>query len=122
MSKMKKETSKVPETVDFPLAETADILLAVDDRPEKKVSIPEWGFSVMVRPIDARTAALISRSVSDEKGGVDGFEYMARTILEGVVRPRFGPQHLEMLKTKSNDAFVRLFNEIAGKKKEPSSN
>lgn len=120
--KIKKQTSKVPEIVDLPLASSADALLAVDDRPEKKVNIPEWGFSVMVRPIDAKTAALISRSVSDEKGSVDGFEYMARTILEGVTKPRLGPQHLEMLKAKSNDAFVRLFNEIAGKKKEPSSN
>lgn len=109
-------------TEKLPVAQSADELFAIDDRPERTVEIPEWGRSVVVRELDARTMALISKSTTDEKGNIDHIEFSARVVMEGIVKPRLSPAHLDKLKERSNSAFLRIYTEISGKKKEQSSN
>jgi hypothetical protein len=106
----------------LPRAKSADELFKLDDRPAREIDIPEWGVSVLVRELDAKTMALISKSTTSDSGIVDSVEFSARVILEGIVEPKLSPTHLEQLKTRSNAAFLRLYNEIAGKKKESLKN
>lgn len=103
----------------LPMASTAEELLSFDDRPERIVEMPEWGFSVVVREPDMKTFLLISKSTVGDDGKPDTAEMMARTILEGVVKPAIGVHLLEKLKEKSSAAILRLYKEISdGKKKE----
>lgn len=104
----------------LPRATSADQLFQVDDRPAREIEVPEWGCSVLVRELDAKTMALISRSTSNDKGDIDTVEFSARVMLEGIVDPKLEPHHLEMLKSRSNSAFLRVYNAISGKKKDAS--
>jgi len=106
----------------LPLAENADEIFEIDDRPERIIEVPEWGKSVVVRELDAKTMAIITKSTTDEKGNIDSVEFSSRVILEGMVKPKLSPAHIEKLKARSNRAFLRVYNEIAEKKKEPLNN
>jgi len=119
MNKKGKKTDMTQEML--PLAKTADELFSIDDREPRQLNVPEWGFSIMIQDLDARKMAMISRSTTDEKGEIDSLEFSSRVILEGVVKPPLEPRHLEVLKGRSHAAFLRVFNAINSKKKEPSN-
>jgi hypothetical protein len=103
----------------LPIAESFDVILACNDRPEETIDIPEWGCSVVVREPDAETMVRISAS-SERDGKMDTLDYMSKVIVAGVVRPAMSAAHVEALKKKSNTAVLRLFNRITGKKNEQS--
>lgn len=106
----------------FPICENPDEIFAIADREPFPVDVPEWGKTLMVQELDAATMAIIHKSTTDANGKIDNIEYSARVVLEGTVKPKFQPHHIEMLKKRSNTAFLRVFAAIhGGKKKEPSS-
>ena len=107
-------------TKDLPIATNADQIFERNDRPEKTISVPEWGCSIVARPLDARTVSVISASTTNAKGETDSLEFAARYMFESVIQPKMEPRHIEMIKERNNIVFLRVYGEIAGKKKEPS--
>lgn len=108
---------KKPDCNPLPVPETADELFSIEDRPEQTIEIPEWGFSVVVREPDAKTTIALQKGATDKDGNYDIHEFRFRFVLESIIKPKTGIEHLERLKGKSNRAFLRLLNSI-GKKKE----
>lgn len=104
----------------LPRIKTADDLFAINDRPTEELDVPEWGGSVIVRPLDARTISNIAKATQAADGTIENAEYSARVILEGMVEPKLEPHHLEKLKERNNAAYLRVFNAIHNKKKEVS--
>lgn len=92
------------------MKQAADIL-AMDDRPEFRVEVPEWGLvgedAAVCRQLDIETLAKIELSCDQSAEG--RAKRSARLIIEGCISPKFGPEHEEALaKTKNPIAIGRL--------------
>lgn len=87
-------------------------VLAVDDRPERVVEVPEWGGAVRIKALslgqlqDIRTRATVGGEVDEAKSTL----YM---LQEGIVEPRLTEAQVEMLRQKSVPAIVRLLTAIS---------
>jgi hypothetical protein len=102
---------------------TADQIMAMDDRPEFPVEVPEWGLvgenAAICRQPDILTLSMIEGSCADTPEGKR--QRAAKIIIEGCLSPKFGLQHMELLSTsKSPTAIGRLVVAIlaGGKKKQ----
>jgi len=100
---------------------TADQIIAMDDRPEFTVEVPEWGLvgedAAVCRQPDIATLASIEGSCDDSPEGKR--LRAAKIIIEGCVSPKFGIQHIIPLsEAKSPTAIGRLVMAIlsGGKK------
>lgn len=96
----------------LPRIKSADDLFAIDDRPVIELDVPEWGCSVLVRQLDARTIAAIAKATQSHDGSIENVEYSARCIMEGMVEPQLEHHHLEKLKERNNAAYLRVFSTI----------
>ena len=87
-----------------------DILTAPDIQ-EKVVEVPEWGGAVKIRSftkqrqIQLRAQALVG-------GEVDSERMELLMFIEGVVEPKFGVEHIDLLKGKSASAMDRVLGAI----------
>lgn len=91
---------------------TLDQLLAVDDRPEAEVDVPEWGGSVKVK---ALSLASFQKAMEDATvgGKVDEQRATLHMLLAGVVEPPLTEDHYEMLRQKSVAPITRIVERIA---------
>lgn len=112
----KQDNSEAKASVEM----TADDILALDDRPEFDVYVPQWGVTCRVREPDAETFALISRSSRDVDGKFDRVDFLCRCIVVGCIKPKFGMEHLRRLKDKSPNAINILGEAIAEGKRQPA--
>lgn len=96
---------------------TADEIMAMDDRPEFDVFVPQWGKTCRVREPDAATFATISRAARDEDGKFDRVDFLCRAIIVGCVSPKFTLANLAGLKLKSPNAINLLGEAITEGKK-----
>jgi hypothetical protein len=100
---------------------TADEILAIEDRPEFDVHVPQWGITCRVREPDAETFAVISRAARDADGKFDRVDFLCRCIIVGCIKPKFGMEHLRKLKDKSPNAINILGESIAEGKRAPGA-
>ena len=90
---------------------TVEDILTAPDIQERVVEVPEWGGAVKIRSftkqrqIQLRAQALVG-------GEVDSERMELLMFIEGVVEPRFGVEHIDLLKGKSASAMDRVLGAI----------
>jgi hypothetical protein len=88
-----------------------DILTAPDIQ-ERVVEVPEWGGAVKIKSFTKARQIQLRAQAIDPKGEVDSERMELLMFVEGVVEPKFGAEHIDLLKGKSASAMDRVLSAI----------
>lgn len=91
-----------------------DAILGIDDRKTVSVDVPEWGGSVLIRPMSAGArdewdAAVIKRKEAGEVG-ISGARALltALCVVDEQGKPLFSKEDAELLAEKNHEAVGRI--------------
>ena len=92
---------------------TAEAILAVDDSKVETVEVPEWGFSVRVKPLTLTEQDEIDAATEQDDGTVDAPLQQAMMLHFGIAEPQFTIDQAKALRGKSVHGVLRVIRAIA---------
>src|SRR6266404_2848407 len=95
---------------EFPVADLAS-LLAVNDKAEDWVNIPEWKMRVKVQSISKANQVLL-RKQSTTRGNIDPVKMEQLIFVYGLAEPKMEPEHIDRLFEKHAGAVDLILNAI----------
>lgn len=108
-------SENVEETNELKVPDLAE-LLAIDDKQEKWVDLPKWGFKVKVRSL-SKAEQIKLRKQASVQGKVDQNRLEGLLLVNGMVQPKMNIDHINRVFEKQGglvDKILMAILDISG--------